>query len=81
MAENCTGTLHNLYTLRGAEVRDGAAWAGYITETRSSAAPADGRTSPAATTAPYYLCSVLGELLEKPLGRGEIWNVNLHSRS
>ena len=21
MAENCTGTLHNLYTLRGAEVR------------------------------------------------------------
>ena len=32
MAENCTGTLHNLYTLRGAEVRDGAAWAGYITE-------------------------------------------------
>ena len=33
MAENCTGTLHNLYTLRGAQVRDGAAWAGYITET------------------------------------------------
>lgn len=32
VAENCTGTLHNLYTLRGAEVRDGAAWAGYITE-------------------------------------------------
>ena len=32
MAENCTGTLHNLYTLRGAEVRDGAAWASYITE-------------------------------------------------
>ncbi|MBQ7886587.1 MAG: MBL fold metallo-hydrolase [Clostridia bacterium] len=32
MAENCTGTLHNLYTLRGAQVRDGAAWAGYITE-------------------------------------------------
>ena len=32
MAENCTGTLHNLYTLRGAQVRDGAAWAGYIAE-------------------------------------------------
>ena len=32
VAENCTGTLHNLYTLRGAEVRDGAAWASYITE-------------------------------------------------
>ena len=32
MAENCTGTLHNLYTLRGAEVRDGNAWAEYIME-------------------------------------------------
>ena len=32
VAENCTGTLHNLYTLRGAQIRDGAAWAGYITE-------------------------------------------------
>lgn len=33
VAENCTGTLHNLYTLRGAQVRDGAAWASYLTET------------------------------------------------
>lgn len=32
IAENCTGTLHNLYTLRGAQVRDGSAWAKYITE-------------------------------------------------
>ena len=32
VAENCTGTLHNLYTLRGAQVRDGADWAKYITE-------------------------------------------------
>lgn len=32
IAENCTGTLHNLYTLRGAEVRDGNAWANYILE-------------------------------------------------
>ncbi len=32
VAENCTATLHNLYTLRGAQVRDGAAWAAYITE-------------------------------------------------
>ncbi len=32
VAENCTATLHNLYTLRGAEVRDGAAWASYIIE-------------------------------------------------
>lgn len=35
LAENCTGTLHNLYTLRGAQVRDGAAWAKYLTETIS----------------------------------------------
>lgn len=33
LAENCSGTLHNLYTLRGAEVRDGAAWAEYLMET------------------------------------------------
>ena len=32
LAENCNGTLHNLYTLRGAEVRDGNAWAEYIME-------------------------------------------------
>ena len=32
MAENCTATLHNLYTLRGAQVRDGKDWALYIME-------------------------------------------------
>lgn len=32
MAENCTGTMHNLYTLRGAQVRDASAWAKYILE-------------------------------------------------
>lgn len=32
LAENCTGTMHNLYTLRGAQIRDGAAWSSYITE-------------------------------------------------
>lgn len=32
VAENCTTTLHNLYTLRGAQIRDGNAWAKYITE-------------------------------------------------
>ena len=32
MAENCTGTLHNLYTIRGAEVRDANDWAKYIIE-------------------------------------------------
>ncbi|MCL1800497.1 MAG: MBL fold metallo-hydrolase [Promicromonosporaceae bacterium] len=33
LAENCTATLHNLYTLRGAQVRDGNAWAKYLLET------------------------------------------------
>lgn len=32
MAENCNGTMHNLYTLRGAQVRDASAWASYILE-------------------------------------------------
>lgn len=35
MAENCTGTLHNLYTLRGAQVRDANAWASYILKAQS----------------------------------------------
>ncbi len=33
LAENVTHTLHNLYTLRGAQVRDAALWAKYINET------------------------------------------------
>ena len=32
MAENCTHNMHNLYTLRGAQVRDAKAWAHYIDE-------------------------------------------------
>jgi linear primary-alkylsulfatase len=32
MAENCTHNLHNLYTLRGAKVRDAKAWAYFIGE-------------------------------------------------
>ena len=32
MAEDVTHTMHNLYTIRGAEVRDARAWAGYINE-------------------------------------------------
>lgn len=35
MAENCSGSMHNLYTLRGAEVRDANGWARYITEAQS----------------------------------------------
>ena len=32
MAENTTHTLHNLYTIRGAEVRDGRLWSRYISD-------------------------------------------------
>ncbi|MEU8585763.1 alkyl sulfatase dimerization domain-containing protein [Streptomyces sp. NPDC048664] len=32
MAENATHTMHNIVTLRGAEVRDARAWAGFLTE-------------------------------------------------
>jgi alkyl sulfatase BDS1-like metallo-beta-lactamase superfamily hydrolase len=32
MAENCTANLHNLLTLRGAQVRDALAWSKYIHE-------------------------------------------------
>ncbi len=32
-AENATHTMHNLVTLRGAEVRDAKAWAAYLNET------------------------------------------------
>jgi len=31
-AENVTGTIHNIYTLRGAEVRDALKWSKYINE-------------------------------------------------
>ncbi len=31
-AENITGTIHNIYTLRGAPVRDALAWSKYINE-------------------------------------------------
>ncbi len=32
MAENCTATFHNVYTPRGAQVRDSLAWAMYLDE-------------------------------------------------
>ncbi|MGA4844444.1 alkyl/aryl-sulfatase [Streptomyces sp. G45] len=32
MAENATPTLHNLYSLRGAQVRDAKAWSDYLNE-------------------------------------------------
>ncbi|EXI69030.1 MAG: Metallo-beta-lactamase superfamily protein [Candidatus Accumulibacter adjunctus] len=33
MAENATNTMHNILTLRGAQVRDALKWAGYLNET------------------------------------------------
>jgi alkyl sulfatase BDS1-like metallo-beta-lactamase superfamily hydrolase len=32
MAENCTHTLHNVLTLRGAQIRDSLAWSKYVDE-------------------------------------------------
>ena len=32
LAENCTGTMHNVLTLRGAVIRDALAWSRYIDE-------------------------------------------------
>ena len=34
MAENCVGTLHNILTLRGAQVRDPLVWAEFLDESR-----------------------------------------------
>lgn len=34
VAENVTRTMHNVYTIRGAEVRDALAWSKYIEQTR-----------------------------------------------
>ncbi len=39
MAENCTANQHNLYTLRGAQVRDALLWSKYIDESLSLYGP------------------------------------------
>ena len=39
MAENCTANQHNVYTLRGAQVRDALAWSKYIDESLALYAP------------------------------------------
>jgi alkyl sulfatase BDS1-like metallo-beta-lactamase superfamily hydrolase len=39
MAENTSHNMHNLYTLRGAEVRDGNAWSHYLSEAIERFAP------------------------------------------
>ncbi len=35
MSENCTATMHNIYTLRGAEIRDAGAWGDYIMKAKA----------------------------------------------
>lgn len=39
VAENCTATQHNVYTLRGAQVRDALLWSKYIDEALALYAP------------------------------------------
>lgn len=39
LAENATHNLHNVYPIRGAQVRDALAWAKYLNEARESYAP------------------------------------------
>jgi len=38
-AEEANGTLHNLYTLRGAQVRDALLWSGYLHEAKDLISP------------------------------------------
>ena len=38
MAEDATHTMHNLYTIRGAEIRDGRLWSRYIATPSSATA-------------------------------------------
>jgi alkyl sulfatase BDS1-like metallo-beta-lactamase superfamily hydrolase len=50
-AENCCHTLHNTYTLRGAQIRDPHAWSQYLGETIERASTCSSTTSPCASTA------------------------------
>ena len=50
MAENCTCHLHNLYTPRGAQVRDAKAWSFYIDEAMRPVRAATPRCCSPATT-------------------------------
>lgn len=63
MAENCTGTLHNLYTLRGAEVRDGEAWCNYILEAKQKFG-ADAQVVFQSHNWPHWGNEVLNDYLE-----------------
>ena len=49
MAENCSRNLHNVYTLRGAQVRDALAWSRYIDESIELFLAAPTSCSPATT--------------------------------
>ena len=63
VAETCTGTLHNLYTLRGAEVRDGNAWANYLMETKARYG-AEAQVTFQAHNWPHWGNDVVNEYLE-----------------
>ena len=49
MAENATHTLHNLLTLRGAEVRDARAWSRYLNESIACGVTRSRSSSPRTT--------------------------------
>lgn len=63
MAENCTGTLHNLYTLRGAEVRDAENWCNYILEAKQKFGK-DAQVVFQSHNWPHWGNSVVNEYLE-----------------
>ncbi len=63
MAENCTGTLHNLYTLRGAEVRDAEGWCNYILEAKQKFGK-DAQVVFQSHNWPHWGNSVVNEYLE-----------------
>lgn len=45
MAELCNATMHNLYTLRGTQIRDGNAWAFAITQAQGRLFGSGGRSA------------------------------------
>ena len=49
LAENATHNLHNIYPIRGAQVRDANAWAKYLNEARDRSRPRPTWCSPSIT--------------------------------
>ena len=65
MAEDVTHTMHNLYTLRGAEVRDGNLWSRYIGEALEALRRQDRRADRAAPLADRGAGDASLDLLKK----------------